>query len=233
MLTKTEYDAARIYELETQNAKLRAELEAAHQRERKLSAALGSEREHSEWLQGECNKAVDDMLWANGKKAKATALVAELQRELEQVKATLWTANEATVMMGESLAESRKLAAELQCENERLKDELSEATAEIVELTAHLTNARRFANAFGSKWAIACAELEAARKVADAAVAVGIAGSARIHVGALLSGGLAHLEAIRLLFEAQLHAMEAQADAVREYRARAESNGRENKTNDD
>jgi hypothetical protein len=27
MLTKTEYDAARIYELETQNAKLRAELD--------------------------------------------------------------------------------------------------------------------------------------------------------------------------------------------------------------
>ncbi len=65
-------------------------------------------------------------------------------------------------------------------------------------------------------------EMEVARKVAEAAVAADIAGSARLKVGALLSGGLADLEAIRLLFEAQLEAMTGLGVAIREYRALAD-----------
>jgi hypothetical protein len=59
-----------------------ADAEKAEAEREKLKAELADEREHSEWLQGECNKAVDAMEAANGKKAKATALVAKYKQAL-------------------------------------------------------------------------------------------------------------------------------------------------------
>ena len=112
-LTESEHAelASAVHELKAEILLLRKNIEAeraaAHERERKLSAALGSEREHSEWLQGECNKAVDNQEWANGKKAKATALVAQLQRDLAAARAV---ADAALAMRVTASAQAGELA---------------------------------------------------------------------------------------------------------------------------
>lgn len=57
---------------EAQLAEATARAEAAEKK-------FQDERQHAEWLQGECDKAVDDMQQANSKKAKATKLIADLR----------------------------------------------------------------------------------------------------------------------------------------------------------
>ena len=73
--------------------------------------------------------------------------------------------------------------------------------------------------------------LAAAKKVADAAVAVEIAGNARIEVGLAVEpnyeSALDTRDAVTLLFDAQLKAMTALNEAVTEYRALTEPQGKE------
>lgn len=103
-----------------------------------------------------------------------------MARECERLKAVLETSNLALVMTGESLAESRKLVAELELElaqanewesmydDQRQRAEKAEAELEATQ--AALADTKRFANMFARDWKAASDELEAARKVADAAV---------------------------------------------------------------
>jgi len=62
----------------------------------RLEAEKAAEREHSQWLQSECDKAVRAMERANSKKAKATKFVARCKRE---VKAAWKVAEAAEVIL--------------------------------------------------------------------------------------------------------------------------------------
>lgn len=68
---------------ESDHLKACAELDEANARAEAAEKRFKDERQHAEWLQSECDKAVADVEWANGKKAKATKLIAKYKPALE------------------------------------------------------------------------------------------------------------------------------------------------------
>lgn len=68
--------SGQIVRLKVANTKLTGRIAELEARAEAAEKKFKDEREHSEALQESINKMVDDLEWANGKKAKATKLVA-------------------------------------------------------------------------------------------------------------------------------------------------------------